>query len=33
MSIQDLINETPAEEFTIEERTDLNLTKCLRGLK
>jgi hypothetical protein len=30
---QDLINETETEPFTIEERTDLNLSKCLRSLK
>lgn len=33
MSAEELINTTETEPFTIEERTDLNLTKCLKLLK
>jgi|GEM_PF-3881208 len=33
MTIQELIDSIPAEEFTPMERADLDLSKCLRTFK
>jgi hypothetical protein len=33
MTSQELLDSVEAEAFTMEEQTDLNLTKCLRNFK